>query len=388
MPNEALVSVIIPVYNTPAAYLRQCLDSVLAQSLREIEIILVDDGSTDGSLAILREYERRDGRVRVLTQENINAGAARNHGLRYARGEYLSFLDADDFFEPDMLEKAYVRAKQERAEVLVFCSDNYETDKARFAPGHPPVAENLPAHRPFAAAEVRDLFDSFMGWAWDKLFLRSYVEVRQLRFQEQRTTNDLYFTYFALAAAERISLLDELLAHHRVNNRLSLENTRVKSWTCFYTGLCALRDGLREAGLYERFERDFVNYSLNFSLWQLRNLAWPTQELLYYQLRLLWFGELGVLGREAAYFYREEDYAALQQMLSRVYGEVYPAHAARLLAREDLTDADPEIKRLALSCRIGSAVTVLPWSFGRFVHVCRKNGLAETARLLTHRLKK
>ena len=94
--NEIKVSVIIPVYNTEN-YLRECLDSVLAQTLREIEVICVDDGSTDNSLNILKEYQNKDTRIVVLTQENRSAGAARNYGLSIAKGKYLSFLDSDDF---------------------------------------------------------------------------------------------------------------------------------------------------------------------------------------------------------------------------------------------------------------------------------------------------
>ena len=91
------VSVILPVYNVEK-YLKECLDSILNQTLQEIEVICVDDGSTDRSLEILREYEKKDKRVIVLTQENKGAGAARNKGLAIAKGEYLSFLDSDDFF--------------------------------------------------------------------------------------------------------------------------------------------------------------------------------------------------------------------------------------------------------------------------------------------------
>ena len=91
------VSVIIPVYNVEK-YLRECIDSILNQTLRDLELICVDDGSTDGSLEILHEYEKADSRVKVLTQHNMGAGAARNKGLAIATGEYLSFLDSDDFF--------------------------------------------------------------------------------------------------------------------------------------------------------------------------------------------------------------------------------------------------------------------------------------------------
>ena len=103
MEENIKVSVILPVYNGET-YLSECLDAILGQTLKEIEVICVNDGSTDRSPEILREYAARDSRIRVIDQENTGAGAARNNGMAQARGEYLSFLDADDFFEPQMLE--------------------------------------------------------------------------------------------------------------------------------------------------------------------------------------------------------------------------------------------------------------------------------------------
>ena len=112
------VSVIIPVYNA-AEFLKDGLNSLLKQTLREIEIICVDDGSTDGSLVILKEFEKADARIRVIHQENQGAGAARNNGMDVARGKYLAFLDADDFFEKNMLKAAYDRAEETEAEVCL-----------------------------------------------------------------------------------------------------------------------------------------------------------------------------------------------------------------------------------------------------------------------------
>ena len=96
------VSVIIPVYNSED-YLQECLDSLLKQTLHEIEIICVDDGSTDGSLQILEKNAANDKRIQILHQENLHAGVARNNGLKAAHGEYVIFLDSDDFFELTLL---------------------------------------------------------------------------------------------------------------------------------------------------------------------------------------------------------------------------------------------------------------------------------------------
>lgn len=105
------VSVIVPVHNAEK-YLEQCLNSIIGQTLKDIEVICVDDKSTDGSAVILDSYAANEPRLRVLQSPGLGAGGARNIGLESAQGKYLSFLDADDFFEPDMLESAV--AKPER----------------------------------------------------------------------------------------------------------------------------------------------------------------------------------------------------------------------------------------------------------------------------------
>ena len=114
------VSVIIPVYNAEK-YLRECLDSVVHQTLRDIEIICVDDGSTDNSPAILQEYAHQDKRFVILTQSHSGAGAARNWGLHWARGKYLSIIDADDMFKPEFLQRLYQRAEETNADIT-FCN--------------------------------------------------------------------------------------------------------------------------------------------------------------------------------------------------------------------------------------------------------------------------
>ena len=127
------VSVIIPCHNAEK-YLIQCLDSVTNQTLKDIEIICVDDGSSDSTPDILRQYAQKDSRVVVLNQENKNVGNARNNGLKIARGEFLSFLDADDFFEAEMLEKMTESADRYHADFVVCHSDQYLMDRQKLSP--------------------------------------------------------------------------------------------------------------------------------------------------------------------------------------------------------------------------------------------------------------
>lgn len=314
------VSVIIPVYNAER-HLEQCVRSVLSQTLRDIEILCVDDGSTDASPGILARLAREDARITVLTQKNAGAGAARNHGLRHARGEYLSFLDADDFFEPRMLEEAYTRAQRDAAQIVIFKADFYNEKRGCFSPCIYSLREDmLPAQRPFAAADVeRDLFKTVVGWAWDKLFLASFIRENQLLFQEQRTSNDLFFVFSALARAARITTLPEVLAHQRRHAGQTLSVTREKSWMCFYDALLALRDQLKAWGIYERFACDFVNYALHFSLWNLNTLKGESKKKLYNALRESWFDELGIASYPEAKFYHRGEYAQYRQIMRWKY---------------------------------------------------------------------
>ena len=177
------VSVIIPVYNVEK-YLRECLNSVVNQTLKDIEIICVNDGSTDNSLAILQEYAKNDKRIVLINQENKNAGAARNTGLAHATGEYLSFLDSDDFFELNMLEEMYNSAKENSLDIVICDYDKYNTvEKIYKAPKKTLTTDSWDGII-FNYKDVPDgIFTGFLIAAWNKMFSRKFIEKNNLKFQ-------------------------------------------------------------------------------------------------------------------------------------------------------------------------------------------------------------
>ena len=275
------VSVIIPVYNAEK-YLRACLDSVVAQSLREIEIICVDDGSTDASAAILREYAARDPRVRVITQENRYAGAARNAGMKIARGDYLSFLDADDVFEPDMLRKMFLDAETRAADVVICRADRFSDSLEARTPAPWTVRTELldvPATTVFSYKNFRrDAFTFCIGWTWDKLFSRRFVEAQGLTFSETRSTNDAYFTFLAVLFARRISFVDRVLVHQRERFD-SLSRTREKDPLCYWQVVRDMKHAiLARPGLWDEVGDAFMRWLAGFALWQAESLAPDARE--------------------------------------------------------------------------------------------------------------
>ena len=169
--------------------------------------------------------------------------------------------------------------------------------------------KEIPPYTPFSHRQMTDnIFKVFVGWAWDKLYNREFVLRNRLQFQEQRTSNDLLFVFSAVALAKRISVVKKVLAHQRRDAKDSLSKTRENSWHCFYDALTALRDRLKAEGLYEEMEKDFINYALHFSLWNIRTLAEPTKSMLIQKMKTEWFAELGILGKDEKYFYNKHEY--------------------------------------------------------------------------------
>lgn len=322
MEKNIKVSVILPVYNTEQ-YIGQTLECMLNQTLQEIEVICVDDGSTDNSLEIMNEYAKKDSRVKVICQQNAGAGAARNNGMREAKGKYLSFLDADDFFEPDMLELAYNKAVAERSDVVVFNSNQYfeETDSYKNI-NWTIRKEALPPYSPMTHFAFTDnVFKVFVGWAWDKLFDAEFVKKYDLKYQEQRTSNDLLFVFSAIVLADRISIVDKILVHQRRNVQGSLSNTREHSWDCFYHALNALKETLVKHNLEYALRQDYINYALHFSLWHLDTITGAKKEVLFNKLKEEWFEEFGIVGKDADYFYNKKEYAKYEKIMNHTFEE-------------------------------------------------------------------
>ena len=121
--SQPQISVIIPVYNVEQ-YLSKCLESIINQTLQDIEIICINDGSTDNSLQILEEYAQKDSRMIVINQENQGVGVARNKGLEIARGDYIWFVDSDDYVERNGLDYVYEKSKENNADIVCFGVNN------------------------------------------------------------------------------------------------------------------------------------------------------------------------------------------------------------------------------------------------------------------------
>ena len=311
MPDQIKVSVIIPVYNVEK-YLRKCLDSVRAQTLREREIICVDDGSTDASLSILREYEKKDPQLRVLTQANRFAGCARNAGLEAAKGKYVVFWDSDDFFEKKALETMFRKSEQTKAQICVCDARRMDNQTGIVSTdGCYLVREQLKkvSGGVFSKQDLPDYIATFVNNApWNKMSQRSFLLEKKLRFQPLAQANDLYFVMAAFYHAERIVVVDRPLMTYRMDNSLSLTGKASRYARCASQALDAVWEMLAGQGeTDERIMRSFANKAWHVLLASLRQQSEIGQyRELFGLYRDTLIPKYGISGHEQGYIFHEK----------------------------------------------------------------------------------
>lgn len=211
--SQGLVSVIVPIFNTEM-YLKQCISSIVNQSYTNLEIILVDDGSTDKSLSICQEFQKKDRRITVFQQENKGCFEARNNGFAHAHGTYIYFFDSDDIMQPNAIERMVAKIKKEKAD-LVIGSYSEINQKGKFIQNKSLVKLYLNDSPVFQYA-------SLVPFPGNKLFCSSILKENQIFWRKLQMAEDLIFYLEYLLYCKKVVLLEENVLEYRiVDNSLS-----------------------------------------------------------------------------------------------------------------------------------------------------------------------
>ena len=231
------VSVIIPVYNAEK-YLRQCLDSVLSQSLREIEVICVDDGSTDKSRDILREYAKKDSRISTVYNEtNMHAGVCRNIGIEKASGDYLFFMDADDTMLPGGLENVYLDARATGADVVRCRAIDRDEKTGQSSKNKHNALRRIPFflyNRRLTFNKIYFLLPKITVAPWGGMVKREFIQKNKIRFNDLICVNDRSFFWETMLRSDFISFSRHYLIQYRTNISQSLVGGRIRNFDCHF----------------------------------------------------------------------------------------------------------------------------------------------------------
>lgn len=295
----------MPTYNSEK-YLYDCLNSLTTQSLSNFELIIVDDGSSDNTLKILKNYANKDCRISIYKQHHKYAGTARNYGLDQATGEYILFLDSDDIFDENLLEHSAKQLKKANADVCVFGSKFLNNTTGEISNESTLHLDKCPNNDAFNRyTNSRYLFQFTSPAPWTKLFKRSFILENNLKFQEIRSANDISFTYTALALANKITVLNEPLVTYRRQIRHSLQSSQQIKPYSFYLALKHLKNELEDRKLYNSLRSTYLNSAVANCIYNLHTLsAFPkTQEEIFYFLQTEGLKELDISNKPISYYY-------------------------------------------------------------------------------------
>lgn len=218
------ISIIVPVYNAEK-YLDRCIKSIYAQTLSDYEIILVNDGSKDESLSLCRKYAENDSRITVIDKENGGAGSARNKGIEIAKGEYLAFPDADDWFEPNMYEELYVLAKKGDYDIVFSGVNNYSQDLKLLSTAKCPLVDFKTQDE--CRKNIMTLFPTttIFDVPWNKLYKRELVVENDIRFTDLRRCQDAVFNLDVYRCAKSV-ISTEKAYYNYLNNDVDKVNKK------------------------------------------------------------------------------------------------------------------------------------------------------------------
>ena len=263
------ISVILPAYNSQD-YIEKSIESVFAQTFTDFELIIVDDGSTDGTSNIINSLS--DDRIKIISQSNQGPGAARNNALRVVSGEYVMFLDSDDWFCPDALETAYAEITKFDADLTFFQMINYDGEKYYENDWFElKTFDSSFENRVFKPQETPgSIFDLSVG-VCQKIYNRKFLEKIDAKFPEGIFFEDMPFFYYVYLKAERISIIKKHL-YVRRKHTSSITNVVDEK---FFDTVPAGQELMRifiENGWYDAYKFDLLAYKINGPRFALRDM--------------------------------------------------------------------------------------------------------------------
>lgn len=292
-----MISIILPIYNVED-YLIECFESILRQSYKDYELIVIDDGSKDMSLNIINNYRDKFEYIQVFTQENRGVSEARNLAFKYAKGEYILFVDPDDFLKDNMLQLMIDRALKDGSDVVIsnyyiyFHKDEY----IKFI-------KNMPNEAIYSSDEVIDMMlrHIIQGQLWNKLFSYRLLKENNFEFEKGRYIQDIFPVFKAISNANKVSYIDETLYFYRQRDGSTVHKKNKKIIEDYYHAMVSIINFIKKddnnvkknsfmlfkAKVFSVFIYHYTNESLNNNLKAFKNSDYSSLDLKFREFLFL-----------------------------------------------------------------------------------------------------
>lgn len=371
--NKVKVSIVIPIYNVEK-YLRQCLDSVVNQTLKDIEIICVNDGSTDSSPDIIAEYMAKDSRVKVINKPNSGYGHSMNMGFDSAVGEYIGIVESDDYADSNMFETLYKMASENRLDVVksgyyfYFSIPKERNEKQE-------IVSKILSNKTFCPTtyfkskmEMVEFFN-IKPTIWSSIYRKDFIRENQIRFNETpgASYQDAGFNFKVWSCAERVQLIRDAFLHYRQDNEASSVNSKGKVF-------CVCDE-------YEEMQRfldshptkkgalEYVKNRIKYDsyMWNYERLA-DKYKYIFIERASAEFKEDMENGKLDEQYFEKYKWANLLEIVA----DPVDWHTNRMLGKESNTLAN------STSYRIGRAITLIPRKTKGGIKCVKDHGICYT----------
>lgn len=339
------VSVVVPIYGVEK-YLKQCVDSLLAQTLKEIEIILVDDGSLDKCPQMVDAYAALDPRVVAVHQENGGYGRAVNHGIEVAQGEYIGILESDDWVEPDMYEKLYASAKANKTDITKGGFYQYnsfqEKDKQNKIWKHP-HQDLFAAPASVFSIEEWPLLIAFHASVWSSIYASHFIKQQKMIESKAASYQDFPFMAEAVCRAKRITVVPEAFVHYRMeegqNSSTIRRDERLILMATQSLNACQI---LKNYGKYQTLKEEFYFHAFLANYGFYKAILWKYKKAYFQELYKLF----EPLTHDASFCYKY--FTNQQRKIVKCWGE------GRFIKSLCLVIRLRELRRAVISFRLSS----------------------------------
>lgn len=283
LASHMKISVILTTFNVEK-YIKKCIDSILSQTFKDYELIIIDDGSSDDTIKILK---RNYPHLTIIENNHMGVAKCRNLALSKAKGKYVCILDSDDYFEEDMLEIMYNKMEQFNADVAI--SSAYKFDDLTQEQVelkymiNKELYNNLKYFSPFEMKDV--IFQLTVANAWAKMFRRDLIVNNNLKFQDLKNSNDVLFVFSAIIKAKRIVPIEKPLVHYRANNKNSIQGIKSKYPIEFIKAYSKLQEFLVNQKIYEDYKQSFIKMIINIFIWNINTVNLDAKNIIIRELK-------------------------------------------------------------------------------------------------------
>lgn len=254
------ISVIVPVYNV-SKYLEICLDSILNQTYTNLEIICVNDGSTDGSLNILKKYAKKDERIKIINKKNGGLSSARNAGLEVATGDYVSFVDSDDWIDKEMLFKLSKSMEENNTDITICAVRCYDEKNREYNDTNPYFTlgffDKSFDNKVFSYKDTKTFIMDVCVMAWNKLYRKSFLDKCGAKFPHGLIFEDGPFFFSVYFKTKRVSIVRDLLYYYRINRKGSIVEKGGKNFIDIINVVELMYNSLKDVDCFDEVKNEF-----------------------------------------------------------------------------------------------------------------------------------